>query len=339
MRCQLCYSNYDHLKHRPYVLIPCTHTCCVKCLDDLDDLVCPICKKIIHSRNPNWALLDLIPNQVAISHTERLRKQLQLSIDQTEELKNKLNDLNKQCFKENVTNIAELKKEITDRCHQLVSLVNECQEKMTNDAELIETNYEIERLNQIKHDHHIDTKIRETRKRLNKNELTDEQLQALINSFKKKCSELSTTIVEKKEAKTLYELVPAATTRTTEYLIGKISLRSGTPFQLDEKAYHAKGIRLLEDENYEEAIECFTNALEINAMCTDCYNFMGLAMYGLKEYEKAVQCFEKSIQLDPNRLDIYVNKGNALKELKDYNGAIKCFSLGLKPTNKCKCSQ
>ena len=53
MKCQICFEKFDHSKNKPYVLIPCTHTVCSKCVLSLKETKCPTCSRVFRDKNPN----------------------------------------------------------------------------------------------------------------------------------------------------------------------------------------------------------------------------------------------------------------------------------------------
>ncbi len=328
MKCQICLTHFNHSKHKPFVLSPCTHICCLNCLNDLtqimspSDSLCPVCELPIKNMEPSWALLNRISNE---QETERIKQQLIGSIDHLEQLKIKLNNLNKKAYKENLLNLKDMKQEIASRSDQLLRLVQVCQNKMIKDAQLIETNYALERLNHMRTDHHIDYRIKEARQLLAKNELNKEQLECLKEFFREKCTQVNSKIKAKKQTKTLYDLVPAETIHTTEFLIGLSKSYQKSSNDMNEKDYHAQGKRYLDEKKYLEAIQCFENALEMNSMCSACYNYKGLALLGLNKYAEAVFCFDRSIELDSNNFQVSRNKEKALNQLKINNSGDKRF--------------
>jgi tetratricopeptide (TPR) repeat protein len=50
----------------------------------------------------------------------------------------------------------------------------------------------------------------------------------------------------------------------------------------------------------------------------------------LGKYEEAIQCFDKAIELDPNYAIAWSNKGNALDELGMHNEAIQAFDEAIR---------
>lgn len=325
MKCQTCMSNFNHDKRRPFVLIPCTHTICVKCSAKLNEHVCPVCNETIIDRNPNWAIIDMIPN----SDADRLKLLTQSALNETQDLKNKLNDLQRQHHQENLANLKRARKEINSFSNRFMKLIAENQNKLIDEIKSIEANLEVERINQIKNDRHIDAKISEIRKRMSKNELKDNQIESLMQSFNKKNTDLQAKIEEKNKRRTFYEFVPAVPIKTSERLVGKIVLKQTQFPKLNENSYRLKAKHLLDEEKYDEAIAALKEAIQLNPSCSECYHLKGLAYYGLKDFKQAIKYYDKSIELDSNQLEVFINKGNALKELKDYRGAIKCWFKAL----------
>ena len=33
--CKICFEEYDHFIHKPYIILPCAHSACIKCLETL----------------------------------------------------------------------------------------------------------------------------------------------------------------------------------------------------------------------------------------------------------------------------------------------------------------
>jgi hypothetical protein len=90
LNCKICFNQFDHSKHKPYVLIYCTHTFCIECIQKLkskeDSFKCPTCSSQVSKINPNWTLLDSIPE----SSYDKLRRNLESNIHQVENLRNDL---------------------------------------------------------------------------------------------------------------------------------------------------------------------------------------------------------------------------------------------------------
>eukprot|EP00798_Chlamydomonas_sp_ICE-L_P016383 gene16383-22584_t len=66
--CPICYDLMVPPDHAPQLLFPCGHTFCSTCIathmDKLKKIHCPVCRKQIESRAPNYSLQQLILNFV-----------------------------------------------------------------------------------------------------------------------------------------------------------------------------------------------------------------------------------------------------------------------------------
>ncbi|GLC37561.1 hypothetical protein PLESTB_001761000 [Pleodorina starrii] len=67
--CPICYELMVPPQHAPVMLFPCGHSFCGRCLDQHIDrnkkTQCPVCRKKIESRAPNYSLQQLIQQVVA----------------------------------------------------------------------------------------------------------------------------------------------------------------------------------------------------------------------------------------------------------------------------------
>ena len=101
-------------------------------------------------------------------------------------------------------------------------------------------------------------------------------------------------------------------------------------------AWNNKGIVLDDLGRYEEAIECYNKALEIDPDNAYVWNNKGVSLYHLGRYEEAIECYNKALEIDPNYGDAWFNKGNALSKLGRYEEAIECFNRALSIKNDGK---
>jgi tetratricopeptide (TPR) repeat protein len=93
-------------------------------------------------------------------------------------------------------------------------------------------------------------------------------------------------------------------------------------------AWFNKGNALDSLERYQEAIECFDKAIEIDAKDVFAYawNNKGNALYDSQKYEDAIKCYDKALEVNKNLLEAQINKGNALYNLGEYKDSIKCYN-------------
>jgi len=97
----------------------------------------------------------------------------------------------------------------------------------------------------------------------------------------------------------------------------------------DEIAWNIEGTEFSKQKKYAEAIECFDEAIGINAMFELPWVNKGLALFDLKDYEKALECFEKTIAIHPKLGDAWENKGKTLINLRRNHEALECLNKAI----------
>ncbi|MDR2205125.1 MAG: tetratricopeptide repeat protein [Flavobacteriaceae bacterium] len=95
------------------------------------------------------------------------------------------------------------------------------------------------------------------------------------------------------------------------------------------EAYNNKGSALGILGKYEEAIECYDKAIELKPDNAEAYYNKGITLSYLGKYQEAVECYDKAIELKPDNAEVYINKGNALSNLGKHQEAIKCFDKAI----------
>ncbi|MDD1676680.1 MAG: tetratricopeptide repeat protein [Methanomicrobiales archaeon] len=92
------------------------------------------------------------------------------------------------------------------------------------------------------------------------------------------------------------------------------------------------GIELCNQKKYEDAIVCFTRALEIDpnsAVASIAWGRKGNCLVNLKQYEEAVQCYDRSLEINPQFSNIWFIKGFVLDSLGRTNDAIYCYERAI----------
>ena len=91
-----------------------------------------------------------------------------------------------------------------------------------------------------------------------------------------------------------------------------------------------KGVQLDEQGKYEQAINEYIKAIEINPKYADSYNKRGLVYYNQEKYEQAIKDYTTAIQLNPKYTDAYNNRGivyyvldENIEAIGDYTKAIE----------------
>lgn len=75
------------------------------------------------------------------------------------------------------------------------------------------------------------------------------------------------------------------------------------------------GKTLIDEGKYEEAIECFDKALELDPTYIRAYNNKGCVFEALNKHEEAIECYDKAIELNPDDHETYNNKQFVLSKL------------------------
>ena len=111
--------------------------------------------------------------------------------------------------------------------------------------------------------------------------------------------------------------------------------------EMNAEEYFNLGNALADSARYDEAIEKFKKALEINPKYVDAYINWGMALCNKaetavvttgttweeqeKRYRKAIELFQKAAEIDPGSAKAYSNWGVALNKLGRYEEAIEKF--------------
>jgi len=83
------------------------------------------------------------------------------------------------------------------------------------------------------------------------------------------------------------------------------------------------------ERNYNDAIDAYSKAIELNPNYADAYLFRGFAFSVLLKYGEAIKDFDKAIKLNPKDEWAYNNRGQSNWYLGNYNQAMKDFSKAI----------
>jgi tetratricopeptide (TPR) repeat protein len=81
------------------------------------------------------------------------------------------------------------------------------------------------------------------------------------------------------------------------------------------KAWNNMGLDLYAKGKYDEAVEAYDKAVEIDPEYAEAWYNKGGVLYLQGKYNEAIQAFDKAIEIDPQLLFTWEAKGNALKSL------------------------
>ncbi|RDD44899.1 Stress-induced-phosphoprotein 1 [Trichoplax sp. H2] len=94
--------------------------------------------------------------------------------------------------------------------------------------------------------------------------------------------------------------------------------------------WKSKGNLALQEKNFQEAIKCYTEAIQLNPNNHIFYSNRSAAYASLGQYEKALDDANKTVQLKPDWPKGYSRVGAALTFLKRYEEAVTTYQDGLK---------
>ena len=86
-----------------------------------------------------------------------------------------------------------------------------------------------------------------------------------------------------------------------------------------------EGIQLSNEGKYEEAIEAYDKAIEINPQDTNAWYNKGNDLCNLGKYEEALNAYDKVIEINPQDVDAWNNKGATFADLNKHIEALECF--------------
>ena len=99
--------------------------------------------------------------------------------------------------------------------------------------------------------------------------------------------------------------------------------------------WYNKGVGLIEDKKYREALSCFDRALpsfaDDDEMVIRILNGRGNALYYLEDYPKCVESYHQAMVINPKGVQgkTLYNMGTAYAEMQRFGDAIKCFEQAM----------
>lgn len=98
------------------------------------------------------------------------------------------------------------------------------------------------------------------------------------------------------------------------------------PGNIDEESWYQKGLAFMYQGEYDHAIECFDNVINLDGqIAVHAWHCKGNILDQQGKYDEAIECFDKVIELDPQYDAAFLGKGNALSGQGKYEEAIKWY--------------
>ena len=95
--------------------------------------------------------------------------------------------------------------------------------------------------------------------------------------------------------------------------------------QTPEEDWVEKGNAFFFENKFNESIEAFDEAIELNPQYNVAWNNKGIALYKRGEYNLAIKAYDRAIQIDPRYVEAWINKGVAFRNLGKYDEAITAY--------------
>jgi tetratricopeptide (TPR) repeat protein len=96
------------------------------------------------------------------------------------------------------------------------------------------------------------------------------------------------------------------------------------------KDFYARGITKLDQYNYREAAEDFTQAIKLDPKYIEAYFKRGYSYTWVSKHQEALTDFNQAIVLDPNYLDAYLNRGWSQLFLQNDQAALEDFNRSIR---------
>jgi tetratricopeptide (TPR) repeat protein len=94
--------------------------------------------------------------------------------------------------------------------------------------------------------------------------------------------------------------------------------------------WHNQGFLFDVQQNYEESIKCFNEAIEIDPLDPDAWFGKGVVLAKQDKYDDAIKAYDETIKIEPEYVMAWNNKGLALGNLGNYDEALKCFDEAIR---------
>ena len=90
-----------------------------------------------------------------------------------------------------------------------------------------------------------------------------------------------------------------------------------------------EGDELFEKGDFEGAVRCYDQVLELFPRDPEIWTLKGLALSELKRYDEAIKSYDTALAYYPRETYVWINKGVALNKVGKQIEAIRCFDIAL----------
>ena len=157
--------------------------------------------KPIRSKFPNLNLMKTLPE----SNYDKMRKQLENLVHETNDLKRKLNQDSEKKFAQSLAKIRLQRDQFNKESNELINLIKQNQTRLLDEFNSIENRYN-QNLNDLRVQSQIDLQIKYAKNALETNELDENELINLTNDFENKKINLNKNIQQLDEMNVNYDV-------------------------------------------------------------------------------------------------------------------------------------
>lgn len=142
-------------------------------------------------------------------------------------------------------------------------------------------------------------------------------------------------VVETRESNPQVDLAAAALDAAARVSVNTGMDSNSNSIANQDIEWYNKGVGLIEDKKYREALSCFDRALpsfaDNDEMVIRILNGRGNALYYLEDYPKCVESYHKAMVINPKEVQgkTLYNMGTAYAEMQRFGDAIKCFEQAI----------
>ncbi len=328
--CKVCFEKFDRLKRKPHVLLNCTHTLCIECIDSLSEKKCPLCNASIMRTNPNWELLDLMEEP----HKNKLRNNLSKLANDIDSLKEDIQMNHEKKLRENADKTKALRSQIVARAEEEIKIITDNQKALLLQTKTIESDQkkkQLEIMSNVRED--ADRLIVIARKAIDEDNMNDEShIEALMKELNAKKKELENKKTELNKPGMEYKFAPLPfgfkpdeknPLLPTDSL-GRIIEMKPEPVltMMKGNCHQRKKEQVQKSDEYQEQLNIYNKSLKLNSKQDDILLKKADVLLKLGQNDEAIKAIDLAIKIDPNWLNA---KAIAFFELNRYEECIEAF--------------